>query len=108
MSISTISPNSSKYDNQKTDIEFIENVTKELYKKYKTVFKVIISLLLIILIFPIIWSWVLPFYCNDSMLYSFIELLLIIFVYGLFLPFIGNIFYIAWKLSNCEAYRNVN
>ena len=107
MSISTISPNSSKYDNQKTDIEF-RKCYKKLYKKYKTVFKVIISLLLIILIFPIIWSnKVLPFYCNDSMLYSFIELLLIIFVW-IIPSALLEIYFIAWKLSNCEAYRNVN
>ena len=98
--------NLKNYDEQKKNIEFIEDIIEELYKKYKLPFKIIVSIIVIIIIFPIIWSWVLPFYCNDSIIYSLIELLLIIFIYGLFLPLIGNIFYIAWKLSNCESYRN--
>ena len=100
--------NFKKYEEQQKNIEFLEEIIGELSKKYKTGFKVIVSIIIVILIFPIIWSWVLPFYCNDSIVYSLIELLLIVFVYGLLLPFIGNIFYIAWKLSNCEYHRNVS
>lgn len=94
-----------KFINQITNIEFLEKTVPELIKKYKILSIVILSILFFFFVLPILWSWFLPFYCNNNIAYSFIELLLVIFVYGLIFPFIGNIWFIAYKLSNCESNR---
>ena len=91
-----------KFIQQETTIEFIEEIVVELYTKYKIPLIVLGSLILLVFLIPVVWSWILPFYCNDSIIWSLIELLLVVFVYGLFLPFVGNVLYVAWKLSNCN------
>ena len=95
-----------KFIQQETTIEFIEEIVVELYTKYKIPLIVLGSLILLVFLIPVVWSWILPFYCNDSIIWSLIELLLVVFVYGLFLPFVGNVLYVAWKLSNCNRHRD--
>ena len=96
-----------KFIIQKLNVEFVEETSKELYKKYKIFGIIFASVLFFIFLLPILWSWILPFYCNNSILWSFIELLLVVFVYGFIFPYIGNIWFIAYKLSNCDRSRTV-
>lgn len=92
------------FNTQEKDYEFFEELSKQLFKKYKKPLIICVSVFAVLISIPIIGSWIVPFYCNESKKQSFMELFLVIFVYGLLLPVIGNILFISWKLSNCEKF----